>query len=269
MIRTRDLVLYVVILLFVLTGITFTLKAESGGASYSLTKNSSPQFTNEVIPSEAGDSADFDREAHIASLKEKLALNTGLSAGLEPVFTSVDTVADTNQDVPTPIEEEQLEAARTELYCPTQTNFSAQITAWPTNAVVQTNEGVRTVSGFVSTKQTVGSSTQVVTIEKTLLQTALQPFRGIKLHCLDSVVVGYAGDGSLLRNDETWKFRASTETNLVGYARDGFPIYGQGVDETLLDSCGGYDNGVSYGYYLRANERFILGCFAAEPQPLL
>lgn len=59
---------------------------------------------------------------------------------------------------------------------------------------------------------------------------------------------------------------AVASETVVGYARDGFAIYGEGIDEELLDSCGGYDNGLGYRYHIRERELFVLGCFAAVPQ---
>lgn len=97
----------------------------------------------------------------------------------------------------------------------------------------------------------------------------MMPHKDTYAHCLDSSVVGVTNDGQLILNDQTWRFRQLPPRTHIGYARDGFPIYSQGTDESLLDACGGYDAGSGYAYHLREKELFVLGCFAASPAVFL
>jgi hypothetical protein len=83
--------------------------------------------------------------------------------------------------------------------------------------------------------------------------------------CLPHEVVGIARDGSLIRNDEAALYGIFDDTVLIGYALDGFPIYGQTVDRPL-DQCGGAMVDGSYRYYLSEERDHVLGCYrGGEP----
>ena len=70
---------------------------------------------------------------------------------------------------------------------------------------------------------------------------------------------------------------------LLGYAMDGFPIYGPLDDDSQLDDCNGIGDGVNYRYHVRSydqvdqsrdycnaselernNWNYILGCYAGS-----
>lgn len=262
MIRTRDFLLFVVIFVFILTGIVFTLFSEFRGerakqaASPSL--DASPGTTIAAVTTEE----EMDRARNLVLLREKLLRGEGeISAG-DPVFTSVDT--------PTTSVEQDMVAAedpgeRVVQYCASKT-YSATALLWSLGtANIVEAEGARMVQQTKKLTAVQGSSTPAAPTTRTVLQLPLRPILSATPNCLDSEYVGIALDGSLIHNEEAWRYRNYASASVVGYARDGFPISGPGVDETLLDQCGGYNDGAGYRYYIRQNEMFVLGCYAAMP----
>lgn len=81
--------------------------------------------------------------------------------------------------------------------------------------------------------------------------------------CVPTDVVGVAQDGSLIRNNEVELYSVFGESTLVGYALDGFPIYGTTNKPT--DACGGKIESGQYRYYLSGERATVLSCFAATP----
>lgn len=81
--------------------------------------------------------------------------------------------------------------------------------------------------------------------------------------CLATDVVGIASKGSLIRNDENKLYSIFSETTLLGYALDGFPIYGLSERET--DECGGAMVFGEYRYFLSLERSGVIGCFSGNP----
>lgn len=272
MIRTRDFLLYVVVLLFLLVGIGFTVAIQSSGnTDNTLSAQVAKLNADSIDPEVYGNGNVLNREANLQKLREKIAEGEGKIAEGEPVLYSVDSPSGTPQTQVS----ENLDALpeRTEReprYCPNVRDDILLSANWPAESVtIELVEGARLVRAEVEEMQQVGSSTAATTTSKVLLQLPVSPQRVFGNSCIDSEVIGVALDGSLIHNDETWRFRSASHESVIGYARDGFPIYGQGVDESLLDSCGGYDSGVGYRYHLREGELFVLGCYAGVPRPFL
>ena len=117
----------------------------------------------------------------------------------------------------------------------------------------------------VEVATTTASGTPLLTTET---EVVIQlPLRSVPLgtaSCLPTDVVGIAKDGSLIRNSEVTLYAVFGADTLIGYALDGFPIYGarSGV---ALDECGGTGAIGQYRYYLEAERGYILNCFASEP----
>lgn len=269
MIRTRDFLLFAVALLFLLSGIAFTVAIDRSSDARTLSANIA-LLSNEA-PTVAPEKAGMDRASNIADLRARLARGEGVISAGPPVFESVDTKkveatsVEENPDAQTP------ETTSSVYSCPIETPYDSAIANWPRlgSVDIEVVEGARLVSTVREEVVTVGSSTIATTSREVLIQLPVSPFRGVGRSCIDNKVIGIALDGTLIRNDETWRFRSISPESVIGYARDGFPIYGPGVDEAQLDGCGGYDNGIGYRYHLRENELFILGCFSATPQPLI
>lgn len=82
--------------------------------------------------------------------------------------------------------------------------------------------------------------------------------------CLKTDVVGIAFDGSLIRNNEQALYQIFDSETLIGYALDGFPIYGLN-NSLATDECGGTVISGEYKYYLAPEREGVLGCFSDNP----
>ena len=96
-----------------------------------------------------------------------------------------------------------------------------------------------------------------------VLQLPARMFASPKAACIATDVIGIALDGSLIRNGDYTAYGVFGSETLVGYALDGFAIYGQASFAT--DSCGGSDTSGEYRYYLSDKREGVLGCFSATP----
>lgn len=140
---------------------------------------------------------------------------------------------------------------------------------WPLHGlVIEEQEGARVVSEMVVTfaaSTTSSSSAPLITkVPRAILP--LYPYPSAVTNCLPSSAIGVTPDGSLIMNDEARRFAQVSSHTLVGYARDGYPIYGT-ASEASLDSCGGTDSSGSYRYYLseKSSEYGIITCFHGTP----
>ena len=82
--------------------------------------------------------------------------------------------------------------------------------------------------------------------------------------CIAHDVVGISTTGELIANADAPRYAGYSAATLVGYALDGFPIYGP-QSSAQLDACGGTSEGEGYRYHIRSVESFVLGCFAGTP----
>jgi hypothetical protein len=105
------------------------------------------------------------------------------------------------------------------------------------------------------------------TSSETVLQLPLRTYPLPVQSCITTDVVAVALDGSLIRNDEVALYTIFGEETLIGYALDGFPIYGT-TDTLRLDTCGGALTDAGYRYYLEIDRPYLLGCFAGIPAEL-
>lgn len=97
-----------------------------------------------------------------------------------------------------------------------------------------------------------------------LLQLPISPSKQTEPVCLDSEIVGVTLDGSLIFNADVILYRATGAETLIGYARDGFPIYGNYGGE--VDQCGGYDGPGGYRYSVSGAGNAFVSCFVGQPQ---
>ncbi len=256
MIRTRDFLLFATVLLFLIIGISSTIV---GGASLaSVQQYISIPFlvSNEEVPINLSDVAD-DRSAYIASLKEKIQNGEGQIVGGEAVLTSVDEG-----------EAEDVEEASTRevLACNGMVRPSDLTLRWKPSEIRLIELGsVRLVVQTKNSEVTVGSSTVATTTRKTIMSLPVRVARDSQDVCIEESVVGITPAGALIDNAQSILYTSLSADTLVGYAFDGFPIYGVREDTTLLDACGGTQELNGYRYYLRADEPFVLGCYAGVP----
>jgi hypothetical protein len=137
---------------------------------------------------------------------------------------------------------------------------------WPKDGVtIKFSEGARIV--LTIHQSTIGTTT-VETIVP-LMQLPVVTSRGATATCIDDLAVGVSLGGVLLYNNTAFSYVTYNENEQIGYARDGFPIYGVTTDIEGLDECGGKQTLNGYRYYLRDNDKDILKCYGGTPARFL
>lgn len=258
MIRTKDLLLLVIALVFVIVGMFSTLSAqffdEPSTATHMYTEIEVPEYTAEVVTEEG-----LDRAAHRARLQSLLAKGE--------VIQSSPSVEDAVYSEPESNDETRLQCGSVD----TGIGIARQ---WPlTGVTMQVAEGqrviVHTTMAMSPVTSAVGTSSPLLAQTappsiKNLLTLPQFPTKAATSRCLDSEIIGVTTDGSLMFNADAILYRTSSSDTLVGYARDGFPIYGAYVGE--VDECGGVDAPAGYRYVVSSGESTFMNCFVGTPQ---
>jgi hypothetical protein len=141
--------------------------------------------------------------------------------------------------------------------------------AWPRSGVeLEMAEGARLVFEETLPEMVLAGSTTVeqAPSRSVLLQLPVTTLPASMPSCLQTDVIGIAKDGSLIRNNEVGLYGIFGSDTIVGYALDGFPIFGMSIERT--DQCGGAIVAGQYGYYLSAERTEIVHCFAGQPVSL-
>lgn len=262
MIRSKDLVLFVVILFFLGIAIFATL-------AHSIVSNGASQdqqvafvASDDVQHSAYTEEKVLDRTSEVQRLREKLA--------------SENVVVEAVPSVETPVEDDEpSESGAGELLlCPALENTLAYARTWPLKDVRVLSQGSSRIVAQVTytQKQTHASSSATTSVSmpqeelKTLLQLPLQPIQTAQTNCVPGEIVGVTTSGSLMFNNDARLYRNRGSEELLGYARDGYPIYGLYQGQT--DECGGYVASGGYRYSISAERDYIIGCFTASVTPL-
>lgn len=98
--------------------------------------------------------------------------------------------------------------------------------------------------------------------------------------CADDVLIGFKLNGEPLYQDEGGVFAAARSDELIGYARDGFGIYGSDTDAAVngsRDACGGHTHTIiwdeapmdMYHYHIAQDTNTVLPCFGGMPTSVL
>lgn len=282
MIRTRDFLLYILVFVFILIGIGFTVASETSvttigtDTSSGLTISGEVQELSAVIPEEVD-----DRDSRLTRLREKIAAGVGLKISEPPKSdeTADEMLATDAEVLPTAATGSATSLfVREPRYCnglvPTRVDGSD----WPREAQLVSIEGAKVVrvrevyEEFVPlTSAATGTDEQMQTVTATRTRAILQLptfMKSVDTNCLLYDVVGVTLTGEPIRNNDTWRFTGSGEVEVVGYALDGAPIFGPTENVAALDECGGATVGNEYRYYLRVGESFVLGCFSGTPAEL-
>jgi hypothetical protein len=249
MFRTRDFLFIFVTVVFLVIAIGVTLTREYFDADGVATVVTYVETTDQEYFAELDEKVPHSREEQLVEMRRKIAEAGALN--LLPPETTVVAVAE-EEEV-----EEEFAVSQTDVQkCPGYANYSGY---WsPQGVQIELSEGARIV--YRATEQaTISTSTAARDI---LMQLPAYPIRAGS-SCLPSDVVGVAQDGSLIRNTEVGLYGVFGEHTLIGYAIDGFPIYG--VSGAKTDACGGVVIAGEYRYNLSDDRESILNCFAATP----
>lgn len=245
--------MYLLAVAFLVVGIATTALTRQGGQEASVVVGVANE-TESTYEAEAVVPEKLDRAKQLASMRSKIAA-LGESFFAEPEGEVVAEVPAVVQDT---------ETARTEPFlCP---QYQVDTRVWnPGPVAFSVVEGARLVTHEVEVATTTASGTSRMTTEtEAILQLPLRSVPFGDASCLPTDVVGIAKDGSLIRNSEVKLYTIFGADTLIGYALDGFPIYGAGSG-VALDECGGTRALGQYRYYLEAERGHILNCFASEP----
>lgn len=259
--RTRDFLLYLLATAFLVIAITVTVLEDvhSGGGNVASVISTDSSSEEVIYTATVEEKSAVDRVGHLARLKSKMAdfKDTITGTSLVTDIVKTEPVETTN--------EEESNFLMAELKCSTYQNF---VKPWsPQGLDFSVVEGARLLYRDVETmdiSSTTGSSTPAVALSnEVVLQLPLQTYGSANKNCLPSDVVGIALDGSLIKNNEFGLYSIFGEETLVGYALDGFPIYGQSDVET--DECGGAYVNSQYRYYLSNDRPAVLYCYSGLP----
>jgi hypothetical protein len=250
--RTRDLFLFGTIACFLLVALGSTVISQSEvhiQSDITISPTEPAVYTASVTSA----ANTLDRTERLALMRDKIAVayTEPESSALIPPEELVESDDNLNDDV------ENADEALTDLNCAPVTLYAG---TWnPADLQFRTSEGVR----VVYRESVVTASTSTYTGTETVLQLPIRAFPDARPQCVASDVIGVAQDGSLIRNNEAGLYSVFSEETLVGYALDGFPIYGATTRRT--DVCGGAVVAGQYGYYLSTERAEILNCFSAPP----
>lgn len=250
MIRTRDFVLFVIAVTFLSIGIGGTL-------IHDIWTNDSREAApvdlvdGGVPPSVISELSEDDREINLTRLREKIAKGEGIIASAPPILISVDTATSSSDD--------ENSNSHAPILCSSWSDQEALINNWQNGRVqVRNIEGARLF-------YTEATNIDGTVTERPLLQLATNQIRQSQNSCLNGSVSGVTVSGDLIINDRASRFVGLSESVLIGYALDGFPIYGHKADVSALDVCGGMSDTAGYRYYLRNDENSVINCFAGQP----
>lgn len=76
-----------------------------------------------------------------------------------------------------------------------------------------------------------------------------------------SVLIGRTLDGQPLMSDDLWRFVGFSQTDQIGVAENGHPIFGPRADGLALDACGGADDGSGYRLYFDPSRSIAPACY--------
>ena len=210
--------------------------------------------TSAVVIENAGPA----RTDRLADLKEKIADRGGLLA------LATEEVTDTEEPAPSEDGGEIAPAAETETAEPERRcdYYRQGGIGWNSRGLlIDEVEGGRFVYREAAVDPSASSTTGVA--RDIVLQLPVRSVPSGNPSCIATDVIGIATDGSLIRNSEVGLYQVFGSGTLIGYALDGFPMYGSGSAST--DECGGRIAGGQYRYELSSARDTIITCYAGAP----
>lgn len=261
MIGTRDLFLFLASVVFLLVAIASSIEIGAKNDSWSkMTFNDENVEYTAVIPETEND----NRSENLKMMKDKVA-SAGVNKNFATVIASEEVIEPNNNTEEITIIDDVVGSIDN---CPTQT--STNVLWSPQNLKFEVVEGARIIYRELEKSPVAVNSTSSTDLSSNTVnrEVVLQlPLRSVpygKTTCIDSDVIGVAVGGSLMRNNEHTAYRIFGSETLIGYALDGFPIYGLN-DNLKTDKCGGEVDDGQYRYYLSSEREGLIGCYAGVP----
>lgn len=258
MLRTRDYVLMLSAIVFLLVGI-ITTAATKGGFGVLKGQDAAVFVATQGAESYSAvveDSAETSREERVAALRKKIAAlgNLGGAATEEVVVES-----------PVPEADDTVQGPITENRC---SNYNATGVAWNSAGVrLEEVEGARLVYREAKPASAASTSaTSSVPTRQILAQLSVRSIPSASQSCVSNIIIGVSINGALIKNSEAFAYGSFGGETLVGYALDGFPIYGAADKKT--DICGGLIEDGQYRYQISNSRDTIITCYAGTPVSL-
>jgi hypothetical protein len=249
MIRTRDFILFILTFCFLVLAIIFTITNNRTPAFLNVQFDDEVPTVGGVTDTEPQINEEDTRQSTIARLREKIKQSPIVSQASVQV-PEPETVKEEGSQPDTPEAETDAVVVRLQM-CTGASDGLLVASKWPRTGVsVELVEGVR-----VAVYRDAVGARQLLLFPSAQSNTAEI--------CLDSEVIGVTTSGSLMFNTDAIAYQNTSVETLIGYARDGFPIYGR--YEGTTDVCGGYMHPTGYRYSVSPDRPFILGCFASTP----
>jgi len=261
MLQTKDFFLFILTLLFLLLAIAVTLQpSRSSGLLADAVSFSDPSESYVAVNADPG----IDRNSIVDRLRSQISDSDLIWRQPEipdsgSLTDSVAAVVSTSTDA--------------DITCVDYTDDILAAVTWPQDALVREQGGLIEVyvneSVVGTTTQVVGTTTTIVattTVVTEVVWSKLKQLQAGESQCAASTYIGVAVDGTLLRNDAVAAYATTPTDTLIGYARDGVPIYGVYTGE--VDACNGYQHPSGYRYVLTPFSTEFIGCFSNPPQPL-
>ncbi len=261
MFRTRDFILILTTVLFLLMSIGVTLwnqKIEmlSSVEVLKLTDVNDKEFTAQIP-----DTQTLSRSENISAMRKKIAESGDFLVTTQDIILDDEALISETENLDTISDGTRL------IQCPRYEKFAG---FWPNRGVqFDIVDEQRVVFIESISEQAISSATssnilsQPYSQRKVLLSLPLVPSRIQNNFCINTDVIGIAKDGSLIRNNEASLYGVFGPETVIGYALDGFPIYGK--SSAVSDECGGSVVNGFYQYSLSENRDEMLNCFMAKP----
>lgn len=265
MFRTRDFLLLLTVAVFLVVAIVGTVltRPSAAPAGPSIDFASTPDIDRAASLYEP---ESLSRAERLERMREKIAASGELTLSTpENIPNPTVSEATSTEDEPTAVVSGEPQRCA---------GFSPYRGVWsPQGVRFEVVEGARVVYREIVSEYeldpqtaTTGTTLPPETSRAVLAQLPIRTLPSSNVNCLPTEVVGIAQDGSLIRNDEIGLYSVFGETTLIGYALDGFPMYG--VSDIPTDTCGGAIVGGAYRYVLSEDRAGILNCFAGTPVAL-
>ncbi len=257
--RTKDFLLLLLTIAFLVVGIASTVRsdlaAQNQPASVSMFTPVTPEEV--IYAAVLSEKVEATRASRLATLRKKIS-DFVLPESKEEV-------------VPEPLVTEEVTLSATRPgEIDTCAGYTTVTRAWSaTDLEFEIVEGARIV--YRSLPEVATSNVPVSTstllyppTREVLLQLPLRTAPLAIKSCIGTDVIGIALEGSLIRNNEHGVYKIFGQETLLGYALDGFAIYGLS-NNIKTDNCGGAVVNGEYRYYLSEDRLGVLGCFGGVP----
>lgn len=273
MLRTRDLVLFLSVIVFLVGAITITLWTSN--TTNSANNLNATIFNAQTATYTAEVSAVVDtKKDRLAILREKLKQRESISAEPEPIEETVtdvvETAATTSESVEVVVKDSLVKLCGESYSSKTIPGLTG------TQRYVE-RVGQRvfydevSATGAPASVPVDASTTEPTATPSTVEQVIfILPLRTVPLSftsCIKDDIVAISQTGLVIRNADYAKYQGSGEATLIGYTLDGFLLYGR-TNSITTDACGGAVIDGSYRYYLSAERKAVIGCFAGLPVSL-